>query len=73
MNNTIEILRKRVAEGLPLNETISAMHPDGLSIIDAIKATRELFGINLGDAKLVVTSHPSYTQVADAAKPSTMN
>ena len=69
MNSTIEELRKRVAEGLPQSEAIDAMHRHGLPIIEAIKVTRELFCINLGAAKNVVSCHPAYAQVAKASMP----
>ncbi|MFN7769049.1 MAG: hypothetical protein ACK5UC_17735 [Planctomycetaceae bacterium] len=69
MNNTIEELRKRVAAGLPQSDAINAMHRDGLPIIEAIKATRELYCINLGAAKNAVSSHPAYAQIAEASKP----
>ena len=41
----------------------------GLTIIDAIKAARELFGVSLGEAKELVASNPAYTEVAIASAP----
>jgi cyclic pyranopterin phosphate synthase len=36
------------------------MHDDGVTIIDAIKAVRSLYRIDLGEAKRLVTSHPDW-------------
>ena len=69
MNGNLEGLRKQVVDGLPQSEAIAAMHRDGLTIIEAIKLTRELFGINLGMAKTLVCSHPAYAHAVEASKP----
>ncbi len=50
-------------------ETIAAMKRQGLSIIEAIKATREIYSIGLGDAKQLVTLHPAWRTEALAAGP----
>lgn len=69
MNGSLEKLRKRIVDGLPQSEAITAMHRDGLPIIEAIKVARELFGINLGAAKTLVCSHPAYAHAVEASKP----
>jgi hypothetical protein len=55
--------------GLSRGELIGEMKHRGLSILEAIKTTRELFGISLGEAKLLVASHPDWQEAAAAAEP----
>lgn len=69
MNSPIDELRKRVAEGMSQDEAIDAIQRHGLPIIEAIKVMRELYGINLGDAKNAVASHSAYAQAAEASRP----
>jgi ribosomal protein L7/L12 len=45
------------------------MMESGLTITQAIKASMQLFGVGLGDAKSIVASHPSWSQTAQAAQP----
>jgi hypothetical protein len=50
-------------------EVLAAMKERGMTITEAIKASLQLFGIGLADAKALVSSHPSWNQTAEAAKP----
>ena len=50
-------------------EILKAMSDRGLTITEAIKASMRIFGIGLGDAKTLVSAHPSWIQTAEAAKP----
>ncbi len=45
------------------------MKDRGLTIIPAIRASMHVFGISLGDAKSLVSSHPSWTPTVEAARP----
>jgi ribosomal protein L7/L12 len=56
-------------DGKSSGEILTAMKERGLTITEAIKASMQLFGIGLGEAKSLVTSHPSWSQTAEAAKP----
>ena len=56
-------------DGRSRDEILRVMRARGLTITQAIKASMQLFGIGLGDAKLLVSSHPSWNQTAEAAKP----
>ena len=62
-------LRKRVSEGLSQRDAISTMKGQGVSTIEAIKVVRELYSIDLGAAKQLVTSHDAYSSAAAAAAP----
>jgi ribosomal protein L7/L12 len=55
--------------GSSQDEILTAMKEQGLNIIEAIKASRSLFGVGLGEAKLIVASHPSWSETALAARP----
>lgn len=50
-------------------EILTTFKARGLTITEAIKASMQLFGLGLGDAKLLVASHPSWTPVVEAAGP----
>jgi ribosomal protein L7/L12 len=56
-------------DGRSSGEILTAMKKRGLTITEAIKASMQLFGLGLGDAKTLVASHPSWNQIAEAAKP----
>jgi hypothetical protein len=56
-------------DGKSSDEILVVMKERGLTITEAIKASMQLFGIGLGDAKSLVTSHSSWNQTAAAAKP----
>ena len=51
------------------DEILMVMKERGLTITEAIKTSMQLFGIGLGEAKSLVSSHPSWHQTAEAAKP----
>jgi ribosomal protein L7/L12 len=55
--------------GSSTDEILRAMKDRGLTIIQAIKASMQLFGIGLGDAKSLVSCHPSWNPTAEAAQP----
>ena len=69
MKSELADLRLEILEGRTQSELIASMKRHGLTIIDAIKAMRELFGVSLGDAKEVVSSHPAYNDSAVASGP----
>jgi ribosomal protein L7/L12 len=56
-------------DGKSSGEILTAMKERGLTITEAIKASMQLFGIGLGEAKSLVASHPSWNRTAEAAKP----
>lgn len=56
-------------DGRSRDEILIAMKERGLTIAQAIKASMQVFGVGLGDAKSIVASHPSWSQTARAAEP----
>ena len=56
-------------DGRSSDEILIVMKERGLTIAEAIKTSMRLFGIGLGEAKSLVSSHPSWNQAAEAAKP----
>jgi ribosomal protein L7/L12 len=69
MDQQLEDLRLEVARGVSQSDLIILMKQREMTILDAIKATRELLGISLGIAKQLVASHPAYRVVAQASEP----
>ena len=55
--------------GKSRGEILAAMKERGFTIAEAIKTSMRLFGIGLGDAKLIVTSDPAWAPTAQAAAP----
>ena len=55
--------------GSSRDEILTSMKDRCLTIAQAIKASMQLFGVGLGDAKSIVASHPSWNETAEAAKP----
>ena len=62
-------LRKQVSEGLSQHNAVSFMKQHHVSTIEAIKIIRQLYSIDLGSAKQIVTSHIAYNSEANAAAP----
>jgi hypothetical protein len=56
-------------DGRSRDEILTAMKEHGLTISQAIKVSMHLFGFGLGDAKSIVSSHPSWIETAQAANP----
>ena len=54
--------------GKSRSEILAAMKQQGLTITEAIKASTQLFGIELKEAKSLVTSDPSWVPTALAAE-----
>lgn len=48
---------------------ISAKHAAGATIMETIKAVMNEYGVSLGLAKTLVSNHPVWMTVVDAAKP----
>ena len=69
MESQLDGLRSEIVDGKSQSDVIASMRRRGLPIIDAIKATRELFGLSLGSAKELVASHFSYKEAAAASAP----
>lgn len=66
---TRERFRSAIRAGQSQGEILADMKRTGLTIMDAIKATRELFSVSLGDAKQLVSQHPDWLTVAAASAP----
>lgn len=65
----LEKLRHETNQGESRDELITLMQEQGIEILDAIKTVRELFSIPLSEAKRIVASHPSYSEIAIASIP----
>lgn len=60
-------LRKRVHDGLPVEEAARILKEEGVTIAEAIKLIRELYELSLGEAKSCVTRNPAWEGTASAA------
>lgn len=58
-----------MSDDASIDAALRRLHADGSTIIEAIKHIRNAFGLTLGDAKEVVSSHPSYRAWAQANEP----
>jgi ribosomal protein L7/L12 len=58
----------KVFQGVSADEVIKYLHHQGISIIDAIKVIREVYGISLGESKRLVTSNSAWGEVVEAAR-----
>jgi hypothetical protein len=52
-----------------MSRLIQAMHDEGSTIIETIKAVRSTFGVGLRDAKAAVSRHPAWSRIVEAAQP----
>lgn len=48
---------------------VTKSHSDGLTIVETIKAVRELFSIGLGEAKDVVVAQPCWRLTVESSMP----
>jgi ribosomal protein L7/L12 len=64
MHDMNESLRAALNHGRKRDEIIADMKERGFTIIEAIKSTRELFGLSLGQAKELVCQHPAWAETA---------
>lgn len=64
-----ETARSLVRQGTSNEDLIFQLHEHGASILDSIKALRNVRGISLGLAKEIVSSHPVWEQIVTASQP----
>ena len=69
MQIPLDELRAELLNGKSQSDLVAEMKYRGLTILDTIKAVRELYSISLGDAKQIVSSHPKWVETASAAVP----
>jgi len=55
--------------GMSAEEVVALMHRQGSSIVQACADFTRLYGAGLDKAKVAVTSHPSYRDLAKAHEP----
>lgn len=48
---------------------IENMHQSGFTIMETIKAVMREYKLSLGEAKMLVSNHPSWSLVVKAAQP----
>ena len=53
-------------KGASVDATIKMMHDSGMTITEAIKAARELFAVDLGVAKQMVSAHTAWSNEVHA-------
>lgn len=64
MANDRDRYKELSAAGAAQTAVVAAMRAEGLSILDAIKMARSVFGVSLGVAKQIVTEHPAWREEA---------
>ncbi|MCG6158093.1 hypothetical protein [Rubinisphaera margarita] len=69
MEDQMRKIRYLVDCGISKENIIREMAHEGFSIIEAIKAIREVYNISLRAAKQDVSSHPSYIKAAEDSIP----
>lgn len=69
MSTIADSFAEALRAGRSREDLIRDMKQHGLTILEAIKTSRELFGISLGEAKLLVSSHPDWRQTAESGAP----
>ena len=69
MSTSTEMFAEAMRAGRSRADLIRDMKDRGLTILEAIKATRELFGVSLGEAKQLVCTHPVWAETTAAATP----
>jgi phage terminase large subunit-like protein len=61
--------QREVRDGKSSEDIIESLHASGLTITESMKIIMELFKISLGEAKMMVTGHPAWNNVVNAASP----
>ena len=69
MTTQLDEFRVQIAQGVSQANVVKLMKLRGMSIIDAIKASRELFHLSLGSAKQVVAGNSAYRLEAVSSEP----
>lgn len=64
MSTTTNMFAEGLRAGRSKVDLVHEMKERGLTVLEAIKTARELFGISLGEAKLLVCSHPVWQETA---------
>ncbi len=65
----VEDSQQQMAQGASREEIIASLHAQGISIIESMKVIRVLYGVNLHDAKLIVTAHPVWANLVQSWDP----
>jgi hypothetical protein len=60
----IEHIRRRRVEGVAVGELIEELRSSNLNILDAIKIIRAALPVDLGTAKILVSEHPAWVEIA---------
>lgn len=61
--------QREVRDGRSKKEIIELLHDSGLTITESMKIIMDLYKISLGEAKMIVVSHPAWKNVVHAASP----
>ena len=54
---------------IKIESTIKALHDKGLTIMKSIKMLMSIYNMSLSEAKTLVSNHPVWRSVAEAAEP----
>ena len=60
------VLRDELARGTGLNDALLTLREQGASVIDSIKSVREVECVPLGDAKQLVSSSPTWSDIRES-------
>ena len=69
MTTATEMFADALVAGRSMAELLREMKCHGLTLLEAIKTARELFGISFGEARQLVCSHPDWRDTAIVGTP----
>ena len=62
LENMREECQKRLSHGAGPADLILYLHREGITIVESIKALKEIYKLSLGEAKELVTAHPAWAE-----------
>lgn len=65
----LEKCQEMNAHGQSTGQLIEFLQRSGITITESIKIVKQTLGLSLGNAKKIVSSHPAWRGIAQAAEP----
>ncbi len=62
---TVEQCKRKEDSGASTDEVIVFVHDQGFSILDCMKIVKRVYGVDLGEAKLMITRNPAWSAESD--------
>jgi ribosomal protein L7/L12 len=59
------LLQEKLDQGVDLDTALTSLRSQGASILDSIKAVREVQAVSLGDAKQLVAGSPAWDDLRE--------